>query len=341
MRRAILALAALAVAVCGALAFPVRAAELNIYSTRQEHLIRPLLDAFGAETGIKVNLVSGGEDALFERLRAEGANSPADLFLTVDVGRLVRAKQAGMLQPLKSAALEAAIPAELRDPEGEWFGLSVRARVIFHAKDKVKADELSTYAALAEPKWKGRICVRSSSNVYNQSLLAAMIATSGAAAAETWAKAMVANFARTPQGGDRDQILAVAAGACDIAVANTYYYAGLLQSQKAEDRQAAAKVALFWPDQLGRGAHVNVSGAGMTKGARNKAEAQRFLEFLSGDKAQRLYAEAVYEFPARRGVASSGVVADFGAFKSDTLSLADIGKHQGETLRIFDRAGWR
>ena len=341
MRRAILALAALAVPVCAALGVPVRAAELNIYSTRQEHLIRPLLDAFGAESGIKVNLVSGGEDALFERLRAEGANSPADLFLTVDVGRLVRAKQAGMLQPLKSAVLETAIPAELRDPEGEWFGLSVRARVIFYAKDKVKADELSTYAALAEPKWKGRICVRSSSSVYNQSLLAAMIATSGTAAAEAWAKAMVANFARPPQGGDRDQILAAAAGACDIALANTYYYAGLLQSQKAEERQAAAKVALFWPDQQGRGTHVNVSGAGVTKGARNKAEAQRFLEFLSGDKAQRLYAEAVYEFPVRRSVAISGVVADFGAFKSDTLSLAEIGNRQAETLRIFDRAGWR
>ncbi|MFN0041949.1 MAG: Fe(3+) ABC transporter substrate-binding protein [Alphaproteobacteria bacterium] len=341
MHRAILALAALVVSACTGFAVPACAAELNIYSTRQEHLIRPLLDAFSAETGIKVNLVSGGEDALFERLRAEGANSPADLFLTVDVGRLVRAKLAGMLQPLKSTALETAIPAELRDPEGEWFGLSVRARVIFHAKDRVKAEELSSYAALADSKWKGRICVRSSSNVYNQSLLAAMIATSGAAAAENWAKAMVANFARPPQGGDRDQILAVAAGACDIAVANTYYFAGLLQSQKAEDRQAAAKLALFWPDQKGRGAHINVSGAGVTKGARNKAEAQRFLEFLSGDMAQRLYAEAVYEFPVRRNVAISGVVADFGAFKSDTLSLAEIGKHQAETLRIFDRVGWR
>jgi iron(III) transport system substrate-binding protein len=322
-------------------ATPASAAEVNVYSTRQEHLIRPLLDAFTAETKIKVNLVSGGDDALLERLRAEGPNSPADVFLTVDAGRLVRAKEMGLFQPIKSKTLEETIPAALRDPEGQWFGLSMRARVIFYNKDRVKPDELSTYAQLTDPKWKGRICIRSSSNVYNQSMLAAMIARDGAEKSEAWAKGMVANFARAPQGGDRDQILAVAAGACDIAVANTYYYAGLLRSAKAEDVQNAEKVGLFWPDQQGAGTHVNVSGAGMTTSARNKKQAQAFIEFLAGHNAQRIYAEQVYEFPVKRGVPPSGTVASFGLFKADTTLLSKIGVHQAEAVRIFDRAGWR
>lgn len=322
-------------------ATPASAAEVNVYSTRQEHLIRPLLDAFTAETRIKVNLVSGGDDALLERLRAEGPNSPADVFLTVDAGRLVRAKEMGLFQPIKSKTLEETIPAALRDPDGQWFGLSMRARVIFYNKDRVKPDELSTYAQLTDPKWKGRICIRSSSNVYNQSMLAAMIARDGAEKSEAWAKGMVANFARAPQGGDRDQILAVAAGACDIAVANTYYYAGLLRSSKAEDVQSAEKVGLFWPDQQGPGTHVNVSGAGMTKSARNKKQAQALIEFLAGHNAQRIYAEQVYEFPVKRGVPPSGTVANFGLFKADTTLLSKIGIHQAEAVRIFDRAGWR
>ncbi|MGE0094722.1 MAG: Fe(3+) ABC transporter substrate-binding protein [Alphaproteobacteria bacterium] len=315
--------------------------EVNLYSSRQEHLIRPLLDAFTKATGTTVNVVSAGEDALIERAKTEGANSPADVLITVDAGRLIKADQAGLFQPIKSPVLDAAIPAALRDPKSNWYGLSMRARVIFYSKERVKPEELSTYEALADPKWKGRICIRSSSNVYNQSMLSAFIVEDGAQKAEAWAKGIAANMARPPAGGDRDQILAVAAGVCDVAIANTYYYAGLLQSKKDEEKQAAQKVALFWPNQSGRGAHVNISGAGVMKNAPHKDAAVKLLEFLASDEAQRLYAEAVYEFPVKPGIAPSGVVAGFGKFKADTLSLAEIANHQAEAIRIFDRAGWR
>lgn len=315
--------------------------EVNLYSSRQEHLIRPLLDGFTKATGITVNVVSAGEDALIERAKTEGANSPADVLITVDAGRLIKADQAGLFQPVKSPVLDAAIPASLRDPKGDWFGLSMRARVIFYAKERVKPDELSTYEALADPKWKGRVCIRSSSNVYNQSMLSALIVEDGVQKAEAWAKGIVANMARPPAGGDRDQILAVASGVCDIAIANTYYYAGLLSSSKDEEKQAAQKVALFWPNQQGSGAHVNISGAGVMKNAPHKAAAVKLLEYLVSDEAQRLYAEAVYEFPVKPGIAPSGVVAGFGKFKPDTLSLAAIADHQAEAILVFDRAGWR
>lgn len=335
MISAAMGLAALAIAPAAS------AEEVNLYSSRQEHLMRPLLDAFTKSTGVTVNVVTAGEDALIERAKTEGANSPADVLITVDAGRLIKADQAGLFQPIKSPVLDAAIPAALRDPKGDWYGLSMRARVIFYSKERVKPDELSTYEALADSKWKGRICIRSSSNVYNQSMLSAMIVEDGAAKAEAWAKGIAANMARPPAGGDRDQILAVAAGVCDIAIANTYYYAGLLTSTKEEEKQAAQKVALFWPNLSARGAHVNISGAGVMKNAPHKEAAIKLLEFLVGDEAQRLYAEAVYEFPVKPGIAPSGVVAGFGKFKADTLSLAEIGNHQAEAIRIFDRAGWR
>jgi iron(III) transport system substrate-binding protein len=318
-----------------------RAEEVNIYSARQEHLMRPLLDAFTKKTGITVNLVSAGEDALIERLKSEGPNAPADILLTVDVGRLIRATEAGLLQPVRSDMLTASVPSEFRDPNGAWYGLSMRARVVLYAKDRVKPQDLSTYAALTDPKWKGRICVRSSSSVYNQSMLAAMIVNEGAAKTENWAKGIVANMARTPQGGDRDQITAVAAGVCDLAIANTYYFAGMLNSKNDEERRAAEKIALFWPDQNGLGTHVNISGAGVTKSAKNVAAAIKLLEFLVSDESQRLYAEAVYEFPVKRGIKPSGLVAAWGPFKADTLGLAAIAAHQAEAIRIFDRAGWR
>jgi iron(III) transport system substrate-binding protein len=318
-----------------------RAEEVNIYSARQEHLMRPLLDAITKKTGITVNLVSAGEDALIERLKSEGPNAPADILLTVDVGRLIRASEAGLLQPVRSDMLTASVPSEFRDPNGAWYGLSMRARVVLYAKDRVKPQGLSTYAALTDPKWRGRICVRSSSSVYNQSMLAAMIVNEGAAKAENWAKGIVANMARTPQGGDRDQITAVAAGVCDLAIANTYYFAGMLNSKNDEERRAAEKIALFWPDQNGLGTHVNISGAGVTKSAKNVAAAIKLLEFLVSDESQRLYAEAVYEFPVKRGIKPSGLVAAWGPFKADTLGLAAIAAHQAEAIRIFDRAGWR
>lgn len=337
-------IAALAATLVGTLAIPLAAAaaeEVNIYSYRKEVLIRPLLDAFTAATGIRVNLVSGKADALLERLKSEGINSPADILLTTDVGRLYRAKQAGVFQPVRTPLLERSVPARYRDPEGYWYGLSVRARVIFYAPDRVDPATLSTYEALAGPEWKGRICIRSSSNIYNQSLLASMIANDGPEAAEAWAAGIVANLARKPQGGDRDQIKAVAAGQCDVAIANTYYYAGMLASTDRSQREAAAKVAIFWPNQQGRGAHVNISGAGVTRGAPNKENAIRLLEFLVSEEAQKLYAEKVYEYPVRPGVAVAGTVKQLGDFKADELNLAQLGKYNAEAVRIFDRVGWR
>ena len=317
------------------------AQDVKIYSARQEVLIRPLLDAFEAKTGIPVRVVSGKADALLERLKSEGANSPADLLLTTDVGRLVRAAEAGVLQPVASPWLEAAIPARYRDPDGLWFGLSLRARPIIYAKDRVAPQDLSTYAALADRKWRGRICVRSSSNVYNQSLLAAMIEHRGAQATEAWARGLVANFARKPAGGDRDQIRAVAAGECDLALVNTYYLARMIKASKASDRSAAAKVAIFWPDQAGAGTHVNVSGAGVTKSAKNRAGAIRLLEFLVSVAAQRIYAELVNEYPVREQVRLAPVVAGWGPFKADRIPLVWLGRNNAEAVRIADRAGWR
>ena len=316
------------------------AGEVNIYSARQEALIRPQLDAFSAATGIAVNLITTSADALLERMKAEGRNSPADLLLTTDAGRLIRATEADVLQPIRSGVLEAAIPARYRDPDGFWFGLGLRARVFFYAPGRVDPSELSTYEDLADPKWAGRICIRSSSNVYNQSLLAALIAHDGAAAAEQWAAGVVANMARDPQGGDRDQIKAVAAGQCDVAVANTYYYAGMRDGTE-DEREAAAGVALFWPNQDGRGAHVNISGAGVARYAPNPDNAVALLEFLAGPEAQRIYAEVVYEFPVRAGVPPSPAVASFGAFEADPLDLHRLAAHQAEALRMFDRVGWR
>ncbi len=317
------------------------AGEVNIYSYRQEMLIRPLLDAFTEQTGIRVNLVSGEADALLERLKSEGANSPADLLLTVDAGRLIRAKNAGVLQPISSKTLGDTIPARYRDPKGYWFGLSVRSRVLFYARDRVSPDEMSSYEALTDPKWRGRICVRSSSSVYNQSLLASLIAHSGAQAAEQWARQLVLNMARKPQGGDRDQIKAVAAGECDIAIANTYYFIKMLKSGTSAEQDAAAKVALFWPNQKGRGAHVNISGVGVTAGAKNRDNAIKLIEFLVSDEAQRIYANSVNEYPVRAGVPLSEAVRDLGPFKSDEIDIATFAEHNAEAIKIFDRADWR
>ncbi len=336
----LLASAVFAAAVAAA-SSPAPAAEVNIYSARQEVLIKPLLDAFTARTGITVNVVSGKADLLLQRLKREGANSPADVLLTVDAGRLARAKQANLLRPVHSATLEANVPAQYRDPEGAWYGLSVRARPIVYARDRVDPAELSTYQALAGSEWKGRVCVRSSNNIYNQSMLAAMIHHIGVERTEAWAAGLVANFARTPQGGDRDQIRAVAAGECDVALANTYYLAQLAKSPRVTDREAAAKVALFWPEQDGHGVHVNISGAGVTRSAKNPDAAIRLIEFLSGDEAQRLYAEVVNEYPVKPGVPSAAIVASWGAFKADEIALSVLGNNNAEAVRLADRAGWR
>jgi iron(III) transport system substrate-binding protein len=330
------------VAVLMAASSPAFAAgEVNIYSARQEVLIKPLLDQFTAQTGIKVNLVAGSADALIQRLQSEGINSPADVLLTVDAGNLNRAKEMGLFQPVRSERLEKAVPAAYRDPAGHWFGLSMRARPIMYAKDGVNPADLTTYQDLADPRWKGKVCVRSSSNVYNQSMVAAMIAEQGAPAAEAWARGLVANFARPPQGGDRDQIKALAAGQCAVALVNTYYLGGMLNASQADERDAAAKVAILWPNQKEHGVHVNVSGAGVTRHAKNRDNALHLLEFLVGEEAQRWYAEANYEYPVRPGTPVSETLASWGTFKADELNLAVLGEHNPEAVRLMDRAGWR
>ncbi|MDX3775067.1 Fe(3+) ABC transporter substrate-binding protein [Chromatiaceae bacterium AAb-1] len=315
------------------------AAEVNIYSARQEELIKPLLDKFTADTGIKVNLITGNPDELISRIASEGRNSPADVLISTDVGRLYRAKQQDVLQSIQSDVLTTTIPEALRDPAGLWFGLTMRARPILYVPGKVDPAELSTYEDLASPKWKGRICIRSSNNIYNQSMTASLIAHDGAAAAESWAKGLVANFAMPPKGGDRDQIKAAAAGVCDIAIANTYYLGGMLADPR--DKVEAEKVKVFWPNQDGRGTHINISGAGVAKYAPNKAQAVQLLEYMTGAEAQQWYAEANHEYPVRTDVKASAVLQGFGEFKADQLQLDKLGELNAEAIRVMDRAGWK
>ena len=317
------------------------AGEVNVYSARKEALIKPLLDRFSEETGIQVNLVTGKADALLKRLQSEGQNSPADLLITTDAGRLHRAKEAGVLQAVKSAPLESAIPASYRDPEGYWYGLSIRARTILYVKGRVEPQELSSYEDLADPRWKNRICIRSSSNIYNQSLVASMISANGADETENWAKGLVKNFARPPQGGDRDQIKAAAAGQCDIAIANTYYFGTMIHAKDEKQREAADKVAIFWPNQAGRGTHVNVSGAAVTAAAPHRENAIRLLEFLAGDEAQQWYAETNHEYPVKPGVEWSDTLKAWGTFRSDSINLSLLGEMNPEAVKIMDRAGWK
>lgn len=315
-------------------------AEVNLYSARQEPLIQPLLEDFTDETGIEVKLLTGKADSLLQRLRQEGRNSPADVFITTDAGRLHQAQQAGVLQPVESEVLEENIPARYRHPDGEWFGLSLRARPIMYHKDRVDPDELSTYEALTDPKWEDRICIRSSSNVYNQSLVASIIATEGEEAAQEWANGIVANMARPPQGGDRDQIRAVAAGVCDIAIANTYYL-GIMLDGEGRDREVAEQINVFWPNQDGRGAHVNISGAGVAAHAPNRDNGIRLIEYLTSTDAQEWYAEANQEYPIRDDVPTSEILQGFGEFNSDDIELYRLGENNAEAVRIMDRAGWR
>ncbi|MEA3410284.1 MAG: extracellular solute-binding protein, partial [Pseudomonadota bacterium] len=248
---------------------------------------------------------------------------------------------AGVLQPVESAVLEDTIPATYRDPEGYWYGLSLRARPVMYVKGRVNPEALSTYEELSSGQWRKRICIRSSSNIYNQSLVASMIESDGEAATETWARGLVANFARPPSGGDRDQIKAAAAGQCDIAVANTYYLGMMLNSRDAAEAQAAEKIAVFWPNQGGRGAHVNVSGAGVTKAARHREDAVRLIEFLAGEDAQRWYADVNYEYPVRGGMEISETLRAWGDFKADGVNLSRLGENNAAAVKLMDRAGWK
>ena len=315
--------------------------EVNVYSARKEALILPLLQRFENETGIKVNLVTGKADALLKRLESEGRSTPADVFVTVDAGRLQRAKEAGVLRAVDNPVLKQRVPAQLRDADDTWFGLSQRARVIFYAKDRVKPSELSTYEALTDDKWKGRICIRSSGNIYNQSLVASMIEAKGVEKTEAWARGLVANFARKPAGGDTDQLRAAAAGQCDIAIANTYYFGRLVNSDKAEDQAVAKALGVFWPNQSDRGAHVNVSGAGITQHAKNPAAAERLLEYLVGAEAQAWYAEVNNEYPVVTDAKISDTLKAFGSFKADSLNLTKLGENNRAAVELMDRAGWR
>jgi iron(III) transport system substrate-binding protein len=315
--------------------------ELNVYSARKEALIKPALDKFSAQTGIKINLITAKADALLKRIESEGKNTHADIFITTDAGRLYRAKQAGVLQPFKSATLDQHIPEKLRDPDGYWYGLTVRARPIFYAKDVISADKLSSYEDLVKPEFKNKICIRSSNNVYNQSLVASMIAANGKEKTQQWANNFVKNFARKPKGGDRDQIKAAAAGQCELAIANTYYYAKMLQSKDVAQKIAAENVDIFWPNQNDRGTHINISGITITKYAKHVASAKKLVEFLVSKESQRWYADVNYEYPVRVDVLPSKLLAAWGNFKADSINLDQLGKNNAEAVKIMDRAGWR
>jgi iron(III) transport system substrate-binding protein len=296
------------------------------------------MDAFTKNTGIKANVVFA-KDGLTERIKAEGANSPADVLLAVDIALLSEAKDAGIAQPVKSAAIERDIPAAYRDPAGEWIGLSQRARVIYASRDRVKQDTI-TYEELADPKWKGKVCSRSGQHTYNTGLLASVIANAGEAKAEAWAAGVKANLARKPAGGDRDQAKSIFAGECDIAIANTYYMAAMETSSKPEQREWAKSIKILFPNAGDRGTHVNISGAILAKHAPNKDAGVKLIEFLASDEGQKIYAEIVNEYPLKDGVAISDRVKAWGALKPDKLPLADIAKNRKKASEIMDKVGF-
>jgi iron(III) transport system substrate-binding protein len=314
---------------------------LNLYSSRHYQTDEALYDNFTKKTGIKINRIEAGEDALIERIRNEGARSPADVLITVDAGRLWRAEQMGLFQPVKSAVLDERIPAELRHPDGLWYAFSVRARPIYYLKGSVSPAELASYEDLANPRLKGKICIRSSSNMYNLSLMSSMIAAAGPEKAEEWARGVVANFARAPKGGDTDQLMALASGECQVAVANTYYFVRLMKSKKPEERAAAEKIGVVFPNQAGRGAHVNISGAGVLKNAPNRDAAVQFLEYLAGDDAQAYFANGNNEYPVSGAVKDNRELASLGNFKRDSVNIVMLGRNQGAAQQAYDRAGWK
>ncbi|KXB28912.1 Fe(3+) ABC transporter substrate-binding protein [Dechloromonas denitrificans] len=330
-----LSLAALAI-----LATSAQASELNLYSARHYQTDEALYANFTKQTGIKINRIEGKEDELLERIRNEGSNSPADIFLTVDAARLAKAHELGLFAPVASKTLETRIPAHLRTED--WFSFSTRARVIVYNKASVKAEDVQNYEDLANPKLKGKFCSRSGSHPYNLSLMASVIANQGEAKAEEWAKGMVANFARAPKGGDTDQIKAVAAGECGVAVSNTYYVARLLRSTKPEEQKAMEKVGIIWPNQKTTGTHINVSGGGMLKTAPNKAAAVQFLEYLASDEAQRYFADGNNEWPAVDSVKVANPALDaLGKFKADKLPVKNLAMYQAKAQIIYDRAGFK
>lgn len=319
---------------------PDQAEVVNLYSARHYDVDEALYAEFTEETGIQVNVLEGKPDELIERIVSEGEESPADVFIAVDAGRLWRAQEAGILQPVESEVLDSAVPENLREPDGTWYGLTTRARMLVYNTENVQPEELSTYEDLASPEWEGRVCIRSSSNVYNQSLLGSMVESIGPEKTEEWAEGLVGNFARAPEGGDTDQIKAVAAGQCDVAVVNHYYWARLAKSEDAADQEAVAKTALFFPNQGDRGTHVNISGMGMVTGAPNPENAVAFMEFLVSPEAQAVFAESNNEYPVADGVALDPVVSELGDFKVDATNVVTYGRNNPKVNEIVDRAGW-
>ena len=336
--------AALTFALAGLFSAHLQAQEnvLNLYSSRHYQTDEALYTNFSKSTGIKVNRIEAGEDPLIARIVNEGAASPADVLVTVDAGRLWRAEQAGLFQPIQSKVLAARLPANMRTPDNQWFGFSARARVIVYNKASVNAADVQNYEDLADPKLKGKVCTRSGSHVYNLSLMSALIEHWGPAKAEQWAKGVVANFARAPKGGDTDQIKAVATGECGVAISNSYYYVRLLASDKPEDRKVIENTVLVWPNQKSFGTHMNVSGAGVIKTARNKDAAIKYLEYLASDQAQTYFAEGNNEWPVVKGAPlNNKALASLGTFKMDALNISALGKNQPEAQKIFDRVGYK
>ena len=325
-----LRLSTLALLICSV---PALAQEINVYSHRQPELIQPLVDAFTAETGIAVN-VAFVDKGMAERLQAEGDRSPADLVLTVDIARLMQIVEAGVTQPVQSDVLEANIPAELRDPANQWFGITSRARIVYASKDRVAPGEVTTYEDLASDKWKGRLCTRSGLHDYNVALLGAMIVHHDEAYATQWAEGLKTNLAKKPDGGDRDQVKAIAAGECDIALGNTYYMGQMLADP--EQKTWAEAVNIVFPTFEAGGTHLNISGVAMTKSAPNKENALKFMEWLSGDTAQKIYAETNYEFPVKAGVERSELVKGWGEFTPDATPLAGIAAARAAALKIME-----
>jgi iron(III) transport system substrate-binding protein len=337
--------AASVVAAMGLGSFPAQAQEkvLNLYTARHYQTDEALYTGFTKKTGIRVNRIEGGEDALFERIKNEGANSPADIFITVDIGRIWRAEQAGIFEPIRSPLLESRIPPNYRDPANRWFGFSARARVIVYNKSMVKAGEIRNYEDLADPKWKsaGGICVRSSAHPYMLSLTASMVSHHGEKGAEAWVNGLKNNLARAPKGGDTDQIRAAAAGECAIAIANQYYFVRLMRG-KPEDRKVADQLAVVFPNQENRGTHMNISGGGMLKHAPNKEAARLFLEYLASDEAQSYFANGNNEWPTVSGVKlDNRQLEAFGKFKTDAINVAQLGQNQPTAQKISDRAGFK
>jgi iron(III) transport system substrate-binding protein len=331
---------ALAAGLALPLASPAIAAdEVNIYSYRQPELIAPLLEAFTAETGIKTNVLFL-DKGLEERIEAEGTNSPADVILTVDIGRLDNALQKGITQPLEDATINASIPAQYRDPAGNWFALTMRGRVIYASRDRVEQDAI-TYEELADPKWKGRICVRDGQHVYNVALISSLIAHLGAEKTEQWLAGVRDNLARKPAGGDRDQAKAIHAGECDIALGNTYYVGLMMTNDKEpEQKEWASSIKVLFPNAGDRGTHVNISGMALTKHAPNREAAVRLMQFLASPKAQELYAQRVFEYPVGPGTATADIVEGFGDLKADALPISDIAKYRRQASELVDKTGF-